>query len=301
MLPLYDKLKSEWNRLIHHHTPLSLVLGGGGARGLAHIGVLKVMERLGLNIDLIVGTSMGAIVGACYVQQRKASAVEDMFKKLLSSDKLDISGLYVAEERRPYENWLDHLAYHVRESLVANVAAYKRSALPGERLEKPVKMLLDDQTIESYDLKFAAVATDLIQGSEVVIDQGPIRSAVIASAALPGYLPPVEMNGRLLIDGASTSVVPIRAAKRLKPHNRIVAVDVSESGKGQVTYESAIDIVLRSYKIIAACYHQELVREADLLIQPDVKTYHWTHFDRIEELILEGEEATRQIPVAFLK
>jgi NTE family protein len=301
MLPLYDKLKSDWNKLIHHHTPISLVLGGGGARGLAHIGVLKVMERLGLNIDLIVGTSMGAIVGACYVQQQNASRVETMFKELLSSDELDINGLYVAEENRPSENWLDHLAYHIRESLVANVAAYKRSALSREQLEKPVKMLVDDQAIESYDLKFAAVATDLIQGSEVVIDQGSIRLAVIASAALPGYLPPVEMDGRLLIDGASTSVVPIRAAKRLKPHNRIVAVDVSESGKGPVVCESAIDIVLRSYKIMAACYHQELIREADVLIQPDVKSYHWTHFDRFEEFIIEGETATRQVPVSFLK
>jgi NTE family protein len=272
------------------YRPISLVLGGGGARGFAHIGAIKVFEKENIPISNIVGTSMGAIVGAVYAQLKSAAAVEAKFKALLKSPIYESSGMSIVRRKQVAEGWINQVAEQVRERIIISVAQHRKSAVSTERISKTADYLLDKQLIENLEIPFVAVSTDIITGEEVVVNKGPVKDAVIASASLPGFLPPFKMNGRLLIDGASTSPVPISAAKSFSK-NPVVAVDVSSSLSSQPKMENIFDIVLRNNAITARHYHDILVREADVLVQPHVGGFHWTAFDKIDEFIQAGEEA----------
>jgi NTE family protein len=273
--------------------PIVLALGGGGARGFAHIGVLRVLEEEGIEISRVVGTSMGAIVGAVYAQLGEAKATEERFLKLMQDEAFRTSGLPVAGKKKISESWLDHFAHNIRESIAMNIAAHKRSVLSEERLFAPLNYLLRDQLVQRTKIPFAAVATDLKTGEEVILDQGGIIEAVAASASLPGFLPPRGINGRLLIDGAATSPVPIRAAKRLQS-GKVIGVDVSQNLPEKPELDSVIDVVFRSFSITSCHYHDELVKEADLLIRPPVGDYHWSEFRKMKWFIHKGEYTAKE-------
>ena len=279
---------------------ISLVLGGGGARGFAHIGVINVLEKENIAIANIVGTSMGAVVGAVYAQLKSADAVEEKFKALLKSPIYQSSGMSIVRQKQVAEGWINQVAEQVRERIIISVAQHRKSAVSTDRISKTADFLLDDQLIENLHIPFAAVSTDIITGEEVVVSSGPVLDACIASASLPGFLPPFKMNGRLLIDGASTSPVPISAAKSLS-RNPVVAVDVSSALSKQPKMENIFDIVLRNNAITARHYHDILVKEADVLIQPNVGGFHWTAFDKIDEFIKAGEEAAIESLNSILK
>ncbi|MBN1543453.1 patatin-like phospholipase family protein [candidate division KSB1 bacterium] len=269
--------------------PIVLALGGGGARGLAHIGVLKIIERENVPIRGIIGTSMGAIIGAMYAQTPDSAKIEEKIFALLESPAFKSSGLQMASKRKFSETWLDQLAKNIRESVAVNIAAHKRSLFSLERLSEPLAVLLEDKKIEEAAIPFAAVASDLIRGTEVILQRGSIRDAVAASSALPGFIPPIEYNGYFLIDGAATSVVPVREARRIWPKNRVVAVDVSQPIASDLDMENIIEVVLRAYKITARRYHDDLVAEADVLLQPPVGHVHWSDFKQANTLIRLGE------------
>lgn len=274
------------------YKPIALALGGGGARGFAHIGVLRALEKEGIPIGMIVGTSMGAIVGAMYAQKQSVKAVSQKFHDLLKSPIYESSGMNYVRRKHVSESWFDQIAEYIKERIIINIAQHKRAALAKERIQETISFLLKNELIENLPLKFAAVATDLLSGQEVPITKGSVVDAVIASAALPGFLPPVELYGRLLVDGAATSPVPIQAAKKLGKLP-VVAVDVSQTLSQNPRLENIIDIVTRNYAIVARHYHDLLVKEADVLVQPPVGEFHWADFDKIDWFIEEGEFAAR--------
>ena len=271
--------------------PIVLALGGGGARGFAHIGVLRVLEREKIPIHRIIGTSMGAVVGGIYSQKPDVAALEEKFRHLLASPSFKSSGMLYVGKKRIEESWFDQFANHVKEQIVVNVASFKKSVVTIDRLYSALDVLLKDEVIEKTVLPFAAVASDLLTGEEVVISYGPIRDAVAASAAIPGFFPPTVINGRQLIDGAATSAVPVKAARSLAKRSKIVAVDVSSNLSQKPKLDNILDIVLRSHSITARCYHDEMIKGPDYLIQPDVGDFHWSEFVDIDRIIKKGEMA----------
>jgi NTE family protein len=272
---------------------ICLALGGGGARGFAHIGALKVLQREKIPISRIVGTSMGAVIGAMYAQYKDIDIVLQKFHDLFSSPIFKSSGMSFVDQQRVAEGWFYQLAEHVQDHIVINLGKHTKSVASVKRLYDVLAFLLLDEAIEFTKIPFAAVATDLHLGTEVILNAGPVIKAVAASSALPGFLPPVKIDGRLLIDGASTSPVPIRAAKKLSK-SKIVAVDVSQTLTKEPKLDNLVDIVLRSYSITARHYHDELVQDADLLIQPLVGRFHWSQFENINLVIQEGERTMAQ-------
>lgn len=280
---------------------ISLVLGGGGARGLAHIGVLKVLEEKGVEIEQIVGTSMGAIVGAVYAQNPDAIELERQFLDLIYDPEFSKGGIHLVGPKKLSDNWLDQLAHNIRESVVINFAAHKKYAVDTARLSSTIEHLIQAGDIDDTRIPFAAVATDLIDGEQVIMRRGSIRAAVICSASIPGFFPPVEINGRLLVDGAATSVVPVRAAKKLRPKVPVLAVDVSQTLEKDPELDNIIDIVLQSYRITAKQFHDVLISEADLLLQPKVGSFHWSEFSQADWLIREGEFTANHFAAKILK
>ncbi|MDZ7721611.1 MAG: patatin-like phospholipase family protein [candidate division KSB1 bacterium] len=268
-----------------------MALGGGGARGFAHLGVLRVLEREKIPIDRIVGTSMGAIVGAMYAQSGSIENVISNFQQYLEQNRSDPPARKEKKNKKSEsQRWFDTLATRFRDQVLLGKGS-KKTHLDPEDMIFALEILLREQPIEETRIPFAAVATDVLTGDEVILSSGPITSAVAASSALPGVLPPVEYEGKLLIDGAATSSVPVRAAKKLIKHKKIIASDVSAELSEKPRLDNAVDIVMRNSRITSKYYRDELVKEADVLIQPQVGNFHWSHFDHLQEFIRQGEKA----------
>jgi NTE family protein len=145
--------------------------------------------------------------------------------------------------------------------------------------------------ISSARLPFACVAADLISGKQYVFRNGDIRTAVMASSAIPGFLPPVSYNGALLTDGSVVNNIPITVARQMGA-DIIIAVDVSLEFESEAPVENVVEVVMRAAQMTGHRLNTVLVKEADVLIEPPIGRFHWTEFERFKELIDLGEKAT---------
>ena len=271
----------------------ALVLGGGGARGIAHVGVLKVLEENGIKIDMIVGCSFGAIVGAMYAQHPNASIVEARFYDFLKTDAYDELGVkYVRNRLFASDDYLHQVIKSVKNWMLLNVAASKASFLKSFRLQNAIYYLLDPGNIQDTKIPFYCNATELITGKAHLFEQGDIHPAVIASASIPGYFPAVEIGKHKYVDGGATYTLPVDFARKMGA-DLIIAVEVHPQLPKELDLDSAMDVVLRSNAITASILSQEICKNADVIISPPVKEYMWYEFDRFKELLQAGEETTR--------
>jgi NTE family protein len=273
---------------------IGLALGGGGARGLAHIGVLKALEANRIPIDVIAGTSIGAIAGAVYSLHLNASVLEERALAFLQAPVFHQSGIELFQKKKAGENFFGQVAKYVKERIVINLAHSRPSLVGGWRVTRAVNFMIDDKTFESCRIPFGCVATDLITGEEVIFRRGSLRKAVAASMSIPGFLPPVEYDGRFLVDGAVVAPVPINACKLLGA-DVVIAVDVSQPVNEVKTFENVVDIIFRSNSILSHQYKQMLLDYADVVIQPNVGEVHWSEFRNVKPMVAEGERATEQM------
>jgi NTE family protein len=273
---------------------IGLALGGGGARGLAHIGVLKVLEANQIPIDVIAGTSIGAIAGAVYALHENASVLEERALAFLQAPVFHESGLDLFKKKKAAENFFGQVAKYVKERIVINLAHSRPSLVGSWRVARAVDFMVDDETFESCRIPFACVATDLNSGEEVVFRRGRLRQAVAASMSIPGFLPPVRLDGRLLVDGAVVAPVPINACKLLGA-DAVIAVDVSQPINGVGALENVVDIIFRSNSILSYQYKEMLLEYADVVIRPEVGEVHWSEFQNVQPLVAAGERATEQV------
>ncbi len=271
---------------------IGLALGGGGARGLAHVGVLKVLEAHGVPIEVIAGTSIGALVGAVYALAPQARLVEEKAEAFLASPTYEESGLEFFKKKKAAENFFGQVATFVKERLVINLAPSRPSLVGGWRIAKVAEFMLGGKTFAEMKLPFACVATDLNTGEEVVYQTGSLPEAVQASMSIPGFLPPVSLNGRRLVDGAVSAPVPVQACRALGA-DFIIAVDVSQSLEGAVEMENVIDLIFRANTITNSVLTRALTQSADVVIRPNVGHVHWAEFRALKTLVAEGERAAQ--------
>lgn len=236
----------------------ALVLGGGAARGFAHIGVIKVLEANGIVPDLIVGTSAGSLVGALY-----ASGV-DAFE-------------------------LQRLGLALDESTFADWTIGSRGLLKGEALAAYVNQQLKQQPIERLKRPLAIVATDLRSGEPMVFQRGDVGTAVRASSAVPGIFSPVKIADRDYVDGGLTHPVPVAIARRLGA-DVVLAVDISARPRNQEV-GSTLDVLLQTFTIMGSRIGQYELAAADFVIRPAIGQIRGTDFSARNIAILEGEKA----------
>jgi NTE family protein len=277
---------------------IGLVLGGGGARGLAHIGVLQTLQAYDIPIDVVTGTSMGAMVGAVFAQKPDADFVERKFRSYIKSDGFASLGGSQVRQNHAYEpeDLLHQLSREIKRRVVINMAAHRKSLLKTERLQKAIESVMEDSTIENTVLPYACAAVDLTVGNEVIFTEGPIRKAVLASAAIPGFIPPVENSGHQLVDGSVCMNFPIEAARKLGA-DIIIAVNVSADIDPGVEADNVVDIIIRSNLAATAKINQLLLQSADFVINPPIGNIAWTAFEELDLLIEKGQaETQRSIP-----
>ncbi len=268
-----------------------LVLGGGGARGIAHVGVLEVLEREGLRPQGIVGTSIGAIVGGLYALTGSAEETLSRLRTLFHTETFRsiIRKSERLARRRPPGKGLAITTplESARKFLMILPTFTRRGVMEDPNVEASIDMLFQHATFEDTKLPFAAVALDLRSGKDVVFRSGPLARAVLASMSLPGIFPPVEVEPFLLVDGGPTAKVPVRIARALGA-DRVLAVDVSYHPPYQETFHTAFEILNRVRDLASERLVLEDLAAADVLLQPELGDVVWYDFDLWQYLYFKG-------------
>ncbi|MGQ0511657.1 MAG: patatin-like phospholipase family protein [Betaproteobacteria bacterium] len=239
-------------------SPVALVLGGGGCRGYGHIGVLRVLEREGLQPDLIVGSSAGSLVGALSAAGLNAEAIE-------------------------------RLGARMNPNMLRDWVFPGLGMFSGEGIARFVRRHAGNVRIESLPRRFAAVATDLRSGERVILDKGDLGVAVQASSSAPGLLEPVRLGGRLLVDGNIASPVPVETARRLGA-KRVIAVDVTFP-PGQADLDDPFDALYQGFSILTRKLAIEERAAADLFIEPPIPEHHEMSARVVAAHIAAGERS----------
>lgn len=237
---------------------IALALGGGAARGFAHIGVIKALETSGIVPDMVVGTSAGSVVGALY-----------------------------AAGHGPFD--LQKLAIQLDEASVTDWSLFDRGVIKGERLEQFINSNVGNRPIEGLKRRFAAVATDLASGEPIVFQRGNTGTAVRASSSIPGVFPPVVIGGREYVDGGLVAPIPAREARSLGA-DIVIAVDISARPSGKRN-QGTLDLLLDTIAVMGAALGKHELTAADVVIRPDLRGLPATNFQQRHEAILEGEKA----------
>ncbi len=269
---------------------IGLALGGGGARGFAHIGILKVFHDANISVDLVSGTSAGSLIGGMYSQYPNPQIIEQRVREFLNSETYRQLGIQKSFLGNQSSGVFSHLITHLKEKIVINLAHSRAALISPDKLNTVLEELLDDGFIQDGKVPFCAVASDIISGSDVYMQTGPIRSAILASSSIPGFLPPVARDGKLLLDGAVTQKVPVMAA-RLMGADVVIAVDVSQKLSADGGFENILEIINRTTHITSEKLTENQLLDADVVIRPDVGAYPWYEFDRFEQFLKAGEEA----------
>ncbi|HEX7817495.1 patatin-like phospholipase family protein [Dyella sp.] len=237
---------------------IGLALGGGAAKGFAHIGVIKMLEASGIHPDVVAGTSAGSVVGALY-----ASGMD------------------------PFQ--MQEQAFSLDETRIRDVRLFSGGLVQGQKLQDYVNQLVGNRPMEQLKLPFAAVSTELDTGARVVFVRGNTGQAVRASSSIPGVFEPTVINGKRYVDGGVTSPVPVDAARQLGA-DIVIAVDISSKASDSKP-DGMLGTIGQSINIMGEKLGAQELARADVVIRPKVNGIGPAAFEQKDKAILEGERA----------
>ncbi len=240
---------------------IGVALGSGGARGFAHIGVLKVLKEANIPVDMIAGSSMGALVASLYASGQD---MEQLYK---------LSRVF----KRKY--FLDFIFP-------------KMGLISGKKIKSFIQVFTHGKNIEDLNIPTAIVATDIQMAEKVVFREGSVADAVRASIAIPGIFVPEKVNGRLLVDGGVIDRVPVSVVKEMGA-DIVIGVDVS-SVKKNAEIQTIFDVIMQSIDILQLEIIENRKIASDVMIRPPVEIYSSKAFTNIEEIIAAGEQEAKK-------
>lgn len=249
---------------------VGLALGGGGAKGLSHIGVIKALERVHVPVSYIAGTSIGAVIGAWYAATGEVDSLREFFKTVKPEDINSTSKLLMNKDGNVFKR--------------AEILSFLESGVRGK-------------TFADLKIPLTIVATDAETGHDVAISSGDVLSAVKASMALPMLFPQVAREGKMLIDGGFSNPVPADVVRNMGAEY-VIAVDVSSDWVNTKEFNVwSLPIVLdRALSIVEYQLARHILKQADVVLCPPVLSYSWLAFDQVSELFAHGmNEAVRKM------
>ena len=255
---------------------VGLALSSGAARGLAHVGVLDVLERKGIPIDMIAGTSIGAIIGAAYAAGKNIGEITSAVTSLNLRKMMSLADFTIPTS----------------------------GFIKGKKINSWLKSIIGEVDFAELKIPFTCLATDISSGKEVVIKQGPVVAAVRASASMPIIFTPVKRQGRYLLDGALVEPIPVRALREMGA-DIIIAVNVvpymgirKKANAEDLETQKApnvFSVLIRMMYIMGYQAAQDGLREADIVITPEVGHILPGNFNRARECILQGKRAAQRV------
>lgn len=273
---------------------IGLVLGGGGARGLGHIGVLKALKKHSIPIHMVAGTSIGAVIGAMYAATLDPHWIENKFKEFIDSEAYKRIGLHrLVPTSQPNSSIFQTAATYMKNQIIINLANDRLGILKQERLSEIIEFLIPVKTFEELKIPFSCLAVDLNSGEDVVFNSGNLIEAIVASSAIPGYIPPIEKDGMLLTDGAVSCPVPVKTIRKMGADFRI-SVDVGLNHFEPLENPNLLQVLGRAEQITSTRLGEVKSEKADITIRPDTMNVFWAEFDKIDQLIKLGAEETEK-------
>lgn len=281
-----------------------LVLSGGGARGFTHVGVIKVLERLRVPIDCVVGTSMGSVVGGLYASGMSGAEIEAAFLKAdwsaMGNEKVDRTRLGVTRRADDYTYPLG-----LEMGLSADGISLPSGVVSGGKFEQLLQTLTshvpESVHFDVLPLPFRTVATDLESGQQVIIQEGKLYEAIRASMSVPGLFSPIELNGRLMADGGLVKNLPVDVARQLGAQ-RVIAVNIGTPLTPRSQLRSLLSVSEQMINILTeqnVTAQKALLGPQDVLISPDLTGISFLDFARGTELVRIGEDATNALEKKF--
>jgi len=269
-----------------------LALGGGGARGLSHLGVLEVLEREDIPVVGLAGTSAGALVGAMWLALGSAAAAVERWREFLASDYPDsLPDVSLSDRVSSRDNVILHYARRLRQGAAVLLALERRNLVEVADFERAVAFLLPEERLERLRLPFAAVVTDFATGEPATLVRGPLVPAVAASCAVPGVVSPFRIGSGAFVDGGVVADVPVRQAAALG-RRPVVAVAVGEALADEDPADLTVPrALLRAGIMTHEALRAELLRDAGLCLRPEVGHLHWSDFRRLDEALAAGRTA----------
>lgn len=240
---------------------IGLALGGGAVLGAAHIGVLRAVEEMNLEISFISGTSIGAFVGALFAFGHTSKEIEEI--------ALDL-------------NWMD----------ISGIALFESGILSNAKLGKLLSKSLGEKDVKDANIPLAIIATDISSGEKVVLKKGPVVQAIMASTCIPGVFSPVEFNNQLLVDGGIVENIPIDTVRNMGAEY-VIGVDLNAI-KRYNRPDSILDVMINSFHFTLKTAAKYQTKDANLLITPELSEFNMVNTDQIKDLIEQGYKDAKQ-------
>ncbi|MGB9720531.1 MAG: patatin-like phospholipase family protein [bacterium] len=267
---------------------LGIALGGGGAKGLAHIGVLEALEEHKIKPHFVAGTSIGAIIGAIYCLQGSARNLKVITHSILESEefrKLELDKFYTAGASA-----LETFKKKLFEKYYFGTLFFKKSLVKIEATEKLLIRVFGNKKFSDLKIPFVCNSLDINSGNEIIFSSGLLYKAVWASCAIPGVFPALNDNENILVDGGTINNIPIEPLIGIGAKN-IIAVYLGETPKFNTAPNTGFFISQRALSFMKYHLDQRILKLADCIIKPDVANHHWADFSDLDGLIQKGRDA----------
>ena len=265
---------------------IGVALGGGGARGACHIGVLKSLERRGIIPDIISGTSAGSMIGAMYASHASADIVEEKYTEHVNGEDFKDLGFRYIPNNEKDDSVFSQVFKQIKNQYILMVSSTRKSLVKNERLAKAANNLFESNQFDDLKIPLIVTATDLISGKPMLYKAGNVVDAVVKSSSIPGFVEPTYIDNRMLLDGGI--VFPTPVPPLVGECDFIIAVNISKSFNTSEEPDNIFEITNRARDISTLHLNSYLLKQSDFVISPEHKDVHWSAFDRTEEFIENG-------------
>ena len=281
---------------------IGFALGSGGARGLAHVGVLAALEEAGIRADLVAGTSMGSIVGGLYAQHIDPAVVWDRLETYVSNPEFASYWAHFVprdeQEGSDPQSRLADIFDFMQRKMIAVKTVTRAYMQEEDKLRSPLHGLFGPIRFEDLALPLATVALDLVSGEKIVSTTGSIVEGIYASSAIPSVFPPLERDGMMICDGGGPYRVPVETCRDMGA-DVVIALDIPAFE--ETCFSTGLDMILRSNTIARQRLNRFVCATADFVIRPDVTEFHWADFAAGEACRQRGYETAREAMPALKK
>ena len=274
---------------MYKNLKIGLALGGGGARGACHIGVLRVLEDNGIIPDVIAGTSAGSMIGAMYASELNAKIVEEKYMKHIQSENFKDLGFRYIPNSEKDDSIFSQIVKQIKNQYVLMVSSNRKSIIKNERLSKAAKILFEADRFEDLKIPLFVSATDLITGNPIIYKTGNLVDAVVQSSTIPGFVEPTYQNNRMLVDGGISLPTPVTPL--IGECDFIIAVNITRGVTNQPEPNNIFEILNRSRDVSIGQLNKYVLEKSNFVIKPEHNNLHWSAFDQSDEFLEVGRKA----------